>query len=58
MSTVPVWVLVAVGVALLMAGCYSVGETAVTVGWFTFGVLVLLWAMVRAAPERGTNGRP
>lgn len=54
---VPVWALVAVGVALVMAGCYTVGETAATVGWFTFGVLVLLWAAARAAPERGSGGR-
>lgn len=54
---VPVWALVMVGVGLVLAGCWTVGEVAFTVGLFVFGVLTMGWAAVRAAPERGTSGR-
>lgn len=54
---VPAWFLVMVGVALVLAGCWTVGDVAFTAGLFVFGVLTLLWAAARAAPERGSGGR-
>lgn len=53
----PVWVLVGAGFAAVLAGCYTISEAAATVGWFVIGVVCLLWAAARAAPERGSGGR-